>query len=359
MSINTQEKQSSLIALGHAGGVLTMPIPSATGEQFRNHLLGLFAAGAELNETIGNLVDATYVIVRRYLHGRWMYITERFDDRLWQTVEDAFCVDCGLATTLYSPDAILTADAANGTGVTLEASAEIFASYMEGYVIRMGGGVATITAVTDQTNVVVDFTAPITALVPDDPDGMPLPAASGDWTIGVPVTTVTGLNALEGKEVVGLADGNVVGPVTVVDGAITLQGAATAIVVGLAFTPQVQTVYLDPPGDKFTAQGKRKNLYAVTVRMEASRGMSVGTNQPDAAVQPNGATVPWSGLKQFKNRSAAVGAGVAVPLFSGDERINVPADWNIKGQIAIEQPFPLPATVLALIPEWATGDTSG
>jgi len=40
-------------------------------------------------------------------------------------------------------------------------------------------------------------------------------------------------------------------------------------------------MYLDAPDQGGTAQGKRKNIYAATVRVEKSRGMRVGCNQPD------------------------------------------------------------------------------
>ena len=59
-----------------------------------------------------------------------------------------------------------------------------------------------------------------------------------------------------------------------------MQTAASAIVVGLPFVCQLQTFYLDPP-DQTTTQGKRANIQAVTVRLEQSRGIQIGSNQPD------------------------------------------------------------------------------
>ena len=48
--------------------------------------------------------DAPYFIVKRYIKGKgkWIYCQERMDNRLWNSVEQAWCVDCGLA--LAQPD---------------------------------------------------------------------------------------------------------------------------------------------------------------------------------------------------------------------------------------------------------------
>ncbi len=160
-------------------------------------------------------------------------------------------------------------------------------------------------------------------------------------------------------EVAILADGSVVNNQTVDNGSITLPLAASAITIGLPYVCQLQTDYLDAPIQSGTMQGKRKNIQAVTVRMESSRGMAVGTNQPDQSTQPNNATVPWTNMKQFKERTALIYAGNAIPLFTGDERILVPGDWKKPAQIAVQQSFPLPANILAIMPEFTVGDTGG
>ena len=58
-------------------------------------------------------------------------------------------------------------------------------------------------------------------------------------------------------------------------------------------------------------------------------------------------------------RSNSVGAGNAIPLFTGDGRINVSSDWDTPGQVAVQQNNPLPMEVTAFIPEVVIGDTSG
>lgn len=223
-----------------------------------------------------------------------------------------------------------------------------------------GGGKAIITSYISPTSVIADIVEPITNILLDD-DELPVPVSAGQWSISTPTTTVSGLNHLEGMTVAILADGSVVPNQTVVNGSIDLQQEYSVITVGLPFTAQVQTMYLDvpDPGGGNTVQGKRKNIQAVTARVEKSRGFSYGTNQPDQSTQPNNATVPWTDMKEAKERNALINAGASIPLFTGDVRVLVPGGWNKKGQIAIQQSYPLPLNLTAIIPEYTIGDTSG
>lgn len=241
--------------------------------------------------------------------------------------------------------------------VVFSASSSVFSSANIGNVIRIDGGKATVVSQTG-TACIANVTDPLTSIVPNDPNKMPVPAIAGDWSIAPPILTVHGLNHLEGMMITGLADGGVIVPQEVVGGAVTLQNAASAITIGLPFAAQLQSLYLDPPAQT-TTQGKRKDVQAVTVRVEQSRGIQVGTNQPDASVQPNNAALPWTNMKEIKERNALIDAGSAIPLFTGDTRILVPGDWDERGQVAVAQVYPLPATVLAMIPEFTLGDVSG
>lgn len=256
--------------------------------------------------------------------------------------------------------------------VVFNASSSIFTMANVGDVIRLGnnnasvstigvtnngGGKAVVTSYVSGTQVIANITEPITAVIPNNPSAQPVPAISGQWSMTTPTATVSGLNHLEGQEVAILADGSVMANQTVSGGSITLPQACSAITVGLPYVCQLQTLYLEPPGER-TVQGKRKNIYNVSVRMELSRGIKVGTNQPDQSTEPNYATVPWTDLKEIKERSALVTAGSAIPLFTGDSFINIPADWNIYGQVAIQQEYPLPANISAVVVNYIIGDTS-
>lgn len=219
-----------------------------------------------------------------------------------------------------------------------------------------GGGQATITSFISSTQVMANITQPITSTIPNDPTNMPVPAISGQWSISVPTTVVSGLNHLEGLTVVIVGDGSVIPDQIVINGTITLPVAYSSIKVGLPFICQLQTLYLDPVGGP-TIQGKRKNLSSVSVRLEASRGLSVGANQPDQSTQPNNAVVPWTDMKEIKERNALITAGSAIPLFTGDHYVNIPSAWDVYGQVAIQQTYPMPANILALIVQYVVGDT--
>lgn len=258
--------------------------------------------------------------------------------------------------------------------VTFTASSSVFSANNVGDIIRIGynnapttgfaitangAGKAIITSYVSGTQVVANIIQDITNIIPDDPNERPCPVAPNQWSLATPTSTVTGLNHLEGMEVAILADGSVPANQIVTNGSITLQSEASAITVGLPYVCQLQTLYLDPIGANPTVQGKRKNIIAVTARVEGSRGFSLGTNQPDASTQPNGANIPWTNMQEIKQRNATIPPGTPIPLFTGDIRQLVPGDWQKPGQVAVQQTYPLPCNINALIPEYMIGDSSG
>ena len=192
--------------------------------------------------------------------------------------------------------------------------------------------------------------------IPDDPFLTPIPLASGDWTIAAPITTVYGLGHLEGMLVSILADGIIVEPMIVVNGSITLPNPATKITIGLGFTAQLQTLYLDIPGGP-TVQGRRKEFDQIAVRLDASGSpFEIGTDQPDASTQPNMVTVPWTNMADVQLSVAGAldtpPSGPLQPfdLFSGDCFPTVFDQLGTSnGQIAIQQTLPIPINVLATI----------
>ncbi len=315
-------------------------------------------ADAATTTQFGPLTDAIYVITKRYIVGKnvWVYYSERMDDRNWFNVEDCFCVDAGLTWPMSYPQATLSPAAATGSGVNFVASASVFDPSMVGDVIRIDGGKATIITYVSATTVIANITQPLTDTIPNDPNFLPIPQVAGQWSVSTPTTVITGLDHLEGMQVTGLADGGVIPLTTVVNGSITLAVAASAIVVGLPYTCQLQTMPLEIPSQT-TTQGKRKNASSAVVRCELSRGFSIGANQPDQSMQPNQATVPWTEMQEFKQRNAFVNAGSAVPLFSGDtDPINITSSWDEKGQLAIQTNYPIGVNILAVIPEFLLGD---
>lgn len=238
--------------------------------------------------------------------------------------------------------------------VTVSASANVFSSANVGDIIRAGGGKMEVVTYINETTVVANIIVPITAVFPNDPLNTPKPVPAGQWTIATPTDTVSGLDHLEGMEVNGLADGGVIGVTTVVNGSITLPGEASKIVVGLPYTCQLQTLFLEAP--QGSIQGNRQTPIDVVVRVENSRAPEVGANQPDQAVQPNFATVPWTNMTQIQTRSPSVYAGQPDPLYTGDYFTNLSANWDNNSQIALQQADPVPLNVLSFYPNLKVGN---
>ena len=156
---------------------------------------------------------------------------------------------------------------------------------------------------------------------------------------GTPVTTVNGLDHLDGASVVALADGNVVTGLTVANGSITLQHPASIITVGLPYSSDLQTLDLEIAAP--TIQGKRKKISAVTLRLENSRGLKAGHD--------------LTTLVEIKERSNQT-YGQAVSLTTGDEHVHIPPAWDTHANLWIRQDNPLPASILAIIPEVYLGN---
>lgn len=247
---------------------------------------------------------------------------------------------------------------------TVECSLGVFANTagegQEGDVIRAGGGVAVVSAYNSSTSLTVHMVRPITDILPNNPEFTPIPQLAGDWSIINPISTIYGLNHLEGMTVSILADGIPVTPQVVTNGSITLAEAASSIIIGLGYTVQLQTLYFDTPAP-VTVQGRRKRIYNVVLRVEDTGGpFQLGTNQPDASVQPGGANVPWANMSDetppFPNQDPLQ----PFPLYTGDIFANLMGEWGSdRGQIAIQMENPLPLNLLALVAWVDVGDDPG
>jgi len=240
---------------------------------------------------------------------------------------------------------------------TFTASASVFTAANVGQVIRMGGGIATIQTYVNPTTLIAEINSPIVLTVPNDPTNTPVVAQIGAWSITQPVTTLYNLDYLEGFTVNALADGNVVMGLTVKNGSVTLPVAASNIKIGLPFIAQLQALHTDIQGGP-TVQGKPKRISGVTVRMEKSRGLKIGANQPIASALDFQQEIPWGGmvaLQPLQDRTTMMTYGQAIPLFTGDKYLPISDIWRVQlnqqsyGMVAMQQDQPLPANVLAFI----------
>jgi hypothetical protein len=416
---------------------LTWVKPEKVAGWARHDTNGLFQSVCSVTEPP---VDALYTAVQRTIGGNLTYTVERMDNRLWNTVEDAWCVDCGLSLPMTSPNATLSASSAaglgsltgitglvggqnysaatfaeviddNGTGpgsgavfvptivggvitggaftsggtgyvnpqisfvdpagsaggsgasarsvlnntMTFTASAAVFSAGSVGQVIRMGGGVATVTAFTDSQHVTANITTPIVA-VQSDTTSTVIPQVAGSWTISAPVTVVGGLAPLNGATVTGLADGVVIPPTVVANGQITLGTAASQVTLGMGFHARLQSVYLD--AGEPTVQARRGLIADMTARVINSGAFTMGENQLDGStLSPVQVAPPWPGMVPAPITTQAAYNSVTVPLCSDDIHIPINTGYSKHKQVCVEQKLPLPLNVLAFVPNYLDGDT--
>lgn len=150
---------------------------------------------------------------------------------------------------------------------------------------------------------------------------------------------LSGLSHLEGREVALVVDGNVDGTqVVAAGGIITPQLKGCVVHAGLPYTCRMET--LDLSFGMQTQRDRQKIVSKITVHVEASRGLSAGTDEND--------------LVEIKQRESE-SYDDPIALFTGTQDVNIPSRWREPGRIIIEQSEPLPATVLAVIPEVSLG----
>lgn len=164
---------------------------------------------------------------------------------------------------------------------------------------------------------------------------------------GVPVTTVTGLDHLEGEEVVALADGNVVSDLTVVSGSITLPRAASKIHVGLLYTPAIETLDIDIPSAQDTLKSKSVSVSKVYIEVEKSRGGWVGPRSDvESGYTPS--------IFEIKPRFQSDGYD-PIQLKTFKQEVIIDPLWSKGGGLRIEQRAPLPLSILSIIPDIDVG----
>ena len=159
---------------------------------------------------------------------------------------------------------------------------------------------------------------------------------------GSAVTTISGLDHLEGQTVSILANGASHPDKTVSSGSITLDRSSTDVKVGLAYTSLLQTMRLNAGSQNGTSQGKTKRIYDITVRMFETIGVEVG---PDL-----------NNLERIPFRSSADLMDEGIPPFTGDKEVEFRGNYETDGFIFVRQTQPLPFTILSLYPRLTTND---
>lgn len=170
---------------------------------------------------------------------------------------------------------------------------------------------------------------------------------SGLTYSGAPSDEISGLDHLEGKEVVALADGNVVRGLTVTAGQIVLPFNASIAHIGLPYEATLMTLDLDMGQVRGlgTVQGRKKSVSEVTLRVEKTRGIWIGIED---AARDSGKLI------EYKQRSTEAW-NEAIRAYTGDIEITSMWDWTNGGNVVVKQFDPLPMTILAVMPDVTVG----
>jgi hypothetical protein len=166
------------------------------------------------------------------------------------------------------------------------------------------------------------------------------PIAANGWRMTV--TTISGLSHLEGQTVDVLVNGATHPQRVVSGGQITLQNPGSKVHVGLACPARLQSMRLNAGGADGTSQGKSARINQVVVRVLETLGLQFGSN--------------FANLDEGQFRDALDAMDNPPPLFTGDMLFDFPDDYDTNPWICLKQPYPLPSTIVAIMPQVTTYD---
>lgn len=154
------------------------------------------------------------------------------------------------------------------------------------------------------------------------------------------VTTITGLDHLEGRTVSILADGMVHDDKTVASGSITLDRRSSIVAVGLQYNYRGETQRFTGGGKTGSDQGEEVNIDHVALILHNTLGGNVSVG--------NGVERE---LEALRYREGSGPMDQSPPLFTGVKtRVTVDGGWDVDATIYFENTQPLPMTVLAIVP---------
>lgn len=285
--------------------------------------------------------DGLYVLVRRTINGVTKRYVERMASRRFDRMEDAFFVDCGLTYDgrNQSPSAYLRLTGGvdwkypelvtiTATGATPFTVASIGRTYR----LRAGAEIVRVevTAYTSASAV----TAKLLEICPESLRDVLV----SDWALMA--KSISGLDHLEGKTVSILTDGDVHPQRVVTGGEITLQYDSAVTHIGLPYTAELETLEVDFQGQE-TLLDKRKVIPSVTAFLERSRNFWAGPKQGDKLYE--------------QKADYRVTYDAPVNTVTGVSELKIQTVWGEAGRVYVQQPDPLPLSILALIPDVVTG----
>lgn len=294
---------------------------------------GLFESVCTVRET-GE--DVPYFVVNRKINGTWQRGLERMHTHQFDNVKDWFGVDAGI--THDSPFTIVGVTQTNP--VVVQFAINVDGLYFDGDVIEIDDvvGMTELNGNKYKINNVSTVYAELQTFadVPVDIDGTGYTAYDEGGVSRKCKQVIDGLDHIEGKTVVALADGNVIDGLTVTNGEVDLGNYYARVHCGLPYTADFQTIdanVSDPSGVVFDDVRK---VDGVTLRFYKTRGGSVGSDANKLY------DLKWREYEDW---------GDAGALTNGDVYTPVHSRWDRLATVFYRQDKPLPVTILSVIPE--------
>ena len=152
---------------------------------------------------------------------------------------------------------------------------------------------------------------------------------------GAAVTSVSGLDHLNGMTVAINAEGFVLAQQTVVNGSVTLDKARSKVQVGVPYNADLELLNPEVPMRDGTSQGRRFQVTRVVFRFLNTVGGMLGPNA-NTLVQP------------FNHRDNSLSASTPTPLFTGFDQEAMPQDDDQVGHVFYRQADPMPVTIIGI-----------
>jgi hypothetical protein len=303
---------------------------------------GLYKSVAVVPSFLGPY-DEVWTIVERTIDGVTRKYVERFADPVVDDTtrqEEVLYVDSGLTLNVYDDTTgnSLTLSALTGTGITVTAGSAIFAANDVGQRIR---AIDTVTGDFVGEVLITGFTSStvVTGDVTFDFDS--LTYSGNEW--GISVNDISGLDYLEGKTLNILGDGAVQTQQTVASGSVTLERDVFELTIGLPYTATIRTLSVEAGAGTGTAQGKKKRIYQLALRVNRTLGIEVGGTVDNTF--------------KIKLRDPQTLMGTPEELVTGiTPNIRFNGGWVYEAKVVIKQSNPYPMQILGIMPMLQTND---
>ena len=151
------------------------------------------------------------------------------------------------------------------------------------------------------------------------------------------VTTISGLDHLEGETVGVWGDGAILDDATVASGAITLTEKVSVAQIGLRYSHTYKSLKVSGGNPAGTPLGKVKIITAATLSVRHAHTCQIG---PDDTT-----------LEEFDFREVADPMDAGTPLFTGTKFVDFSGDYDRDVRIVVTSDDPCPFELISIAPE--------